>query len=58
MSPVSCAEGVVNVDVSQFGQRRPESIDLLWRGFGLKINQGQKSQINWINTHRGFLLEE
>lgn len=33
---VSCAKGVVDINVSQFGQRRPEGVDLLLRGLSLK----------------------
>lgn len=33
---VGCAKGVVDVNISQFGQRRPEGVDLLLRGLGLE----------------------
>lgn len=33
---VSCAEGIVDVNISQFGQRRPEGVNLLLRGLSLK----------------------
>lgn len=33
---VSCAKGIVDINISQFGQRRPEGIDLLLRGLSLK----------------------
>lgn len=33
---VSRAKGIVDINVSQFGQRRPEGVDLLLRGLSLK----------------------
>lgn len=33
---VGRAEGIVDVNVSQFGQRRSESVDLLLRGLRLR----------------------
>lgn len=33
---VSGAKGIVDVNVSQFGQRRPEGVDLLRGGLSLK----------------------
>lgn len=36
VGPVSCAEGIVDVNISQFGQRRPEGVDLLLRGLSLR----------------------
>lgn len=33
---MSRAEGVVDVDVAQFGQRRPEGVDVPLRGLGLR----------------------
>lgn len=39
---VSSAEGVVDVNVTQFGQRRPEGVNLLLRGFGLRDNNDRR----------------
>lgn len=33
---VSRAKGIVDINISQFGQRRPEGVDLLLRGLSLK----------------------
>lgn len=33
---VSCAKGIIDVNIPQFGQRRPKGVDLLLRGLGLQ----------------------
>lgn len=45
---VSGAKGIVDVNVSQFGQRRPEGVDLL-RG-GLSLKQRIRTQMQPVTT--------
>lgn len=42
---VSRAEGIVDVNVSQFGQRRPEGVNLLLGGLGLRDREDRKRRM-------------
>lgn len=43
MGPVSRAKGIVDVDVSKFGQRRPKGVDLFLGGLCLQDTSRQNN---------------
>lgn len=54
VGPVSCAKGIVDVNVSQFGQRRPEGVDLLLGG--LRLQDTNRQRTNWAKKRRRSLM--